>query len=161
MMYKSVIVDIGSMAVSASPEEMLVTYALGSCIGVTFYDTVLRIGGMAHLMLPLSPVDPQRAEERPFMFVDIGVPRLLEDLFARGCRKRDLLVRMAGGAQVMSDNNLFRIGERNVAVFRKIMWKNGLLIQGQETGGSVSRTLRLEIATGRLTIRSQGVETEL
>jgi chemotaxis protein CheD len=161
MMYKSVIVDIGSMAVSASPEEMLVTYALGSCIGVTFYDAVLRIGGMAHLMLPLSPVDPQKAEERPFMFVDVGVPRLLEDLFARGCRKRDLLVRMAGGAQVMSDNNLFRIGERNVAVFRKIMWKNGLLIHGQETGGTVSRTLRLEIATGRLTIRSQGVETEL
>ena len=61
----------------------------------------------------------------------------------------------------MSDSNLFRIGERNVAVFRKIMWKNGLLIQAQETGGSISRTLRLEIATGRLVVRSQGVEKEL
>ncbi len=160
-MSKSVIVDIGGMAVSESPDEVLVTYSLGSCLGVTFYDTALRIGGMAHLMLPLSPIDPQKAVERPFMFVDVGVPRLLADLFARGCRKRDLVVRVVGGAQVMSDSNLFRIGERNVAVFRKIMWKNGLLIQAQETGGSISRTLRLEIATGRLVVRSQGVEKEL
>ena len=68
---------------------------------------------------------------------------------------------MRGGASAISNANLFRIGERNFAVFRKIMWKNGMLIQREDVGGEITRTLRLEIATGRLTVRSNGVEREL
>ena len=160
-MSRNVIVDIAGAAISDAPDEVLVTYSLGSCLGVVFYDTVLHIGGMAHCMLPLSQLDTHKAEERPFMFVDVGVPRLLEELFKRGCRKKDLITRVAGVSRVMDNNNLFRIGERNYAVFRKIMWKNGMLIQREAIGGEASRTLRLEIATGRLVVRSGGVETEL
>ncbi len=158
---KSVIVDIAGAAVSSQPDEALVTYALGSCIGVTFYDPVLHIGAMGHFMLPLSSIDTHKAAEKPFMFVDVGVPKLLEEVFRHGCRKHDLITRVAGCAAALDNANLFRIGERNHAVFRKIMWKNGLLIKGEDIGSNITRTLRMEIATGRLTVRSGGVEREL
>lgn len=160
-MRKTVIVDIAGGLISNSPDDVLVTYSLGSCLGVTFYDPVLRVGGMAHCMLPLSQLDTHKADEKPFMFVDVGIPLLLQRLFEMGCRKRDIVTRVAGVAQVIDDGGLFRIGERNHAVFRKIMWKNGMLIHAEDVGGEISRTLRLEIATGRLVVRSQGVEKEL
>jgi len=160
-MSHNVIVDIAGAAVADSPEEVLVTYSLGSCLGVVFYDTVLRIGGMVHCMLPLSQIDTHKAEEKPFMFVDTGVMKLLDMMFQRGCRKKDLIVRVAGAARLMDNSNLFRIGERNYAVFRKVMWKNGLLIKREDIGGEQSRTLRLHIATGQLIIRSGGVEWDL
>ena len=160
-MSHNIIVDIAGAAVADQPEEVLVTYSLGSCLGVAFYDPVLRIGGMAHCMLPLSQIDAHKAQEKPFMFVDTGVMQLLDMLFKRGCRKKDLIVRVAGASRVMDNQNLFRIGERNYAVFRKVMWKNGLLIKREDIGGEASRTLRLHIATGQLTVRSGGVEWDL
>ena len=149
------------MAVSDCPGEMLVTYSLGSCLGVTFYDPVLRVGGMVHCMLPLSQIDGDKAREKPCMFVDIGVPRLIEEMFKRGCRKKDLVTRAVGAARMMDSANFFRIGERNHAVFRKIMWKNGMFIHAEDTGGEQARTLLLEIATGRVLVRSLGQEREL
>ncbi len=158
---KTVTVGIGEMAVSASPDEVLVTYALGSCLAVTFYDPVLRIGGMAHCMLPLSRIDTDKARENPFMFVDAGVPALLTEMFRRGCRKKDLITRVAGAARTLDNANLFRIGERNCAVFRKIMWKNGMLIHAEDIGGDRARTLSLVIATGQLMVRCHGMEHEI
>lgn len=149
------------MAVSDCPGEMLVTYSLGSCLGVTFYDPVLRVGGMVHCMMPLSQIDGDKAREKPCTFVDIGVPRLIEEMFKRGCRKKDLVTRVAGAARMMDSANFFRIGERNHAVFRKIMWKNGMFIHAEDTGGEQARTLLLEIATGRALVRSSGQEREL
>lgn len=149
------------MAVSASPEDVLTTYALGSCLAVTFYDPVLRIGGMAHCMLPLSRVDADKVREKPFLFVDVGIPALLTSMFNHGCRKKDLITRVAGAAHTMDAAKLFRIGERNYAVFRKIMWKNGMLICAEDIGGDRARTLSLAIATGRLIVRSEGTEREL
>ncbi|MEI6564316.1 MAG: chemotaxis protein CheD [bacterium] len=158
---KNIIVDIAGASLASEMDEVLVTYSLGSCLGVALYDPVLHLGGMAHCMLPLSQIDPHKSQEKPFMFVDVGIPRLLDELFIRGSRKKDLIVRVAGGASIMDSTNLFRIGERNQAIFRKIMWKNGLLIKSEDVGGEQSRTLRLEIATGRLIVRSGGVERDL
>lgn len=160
-MSHNVIVDIAGAAIADSLEEVLITYSLGSCLGVALYDPVLRIGGMAHCMLPLSQIDTQKAAQKPFMFVDTGMMQLLDMMYKRGCRRKDLIVRAAGAARVMDNSNLFRIGERNYAVFRKVMWKNGLLIKREDIGGEASRTLRLHIATGQLTVRSGGMETEL
>ena len=158
---KSVVVGIGSMVVSDSSNETLVTYSLGSCLGVTFYDPVLRIGGMIHCMLPLSRIDGDKAREKPCVFVDMGVPMLIEAMFQRGCRKKDMITRVAGAARVMDSANYFRIGERNHAVFRKIMWKNGMFIQAEDIGGDQARTLQLEIATGRVVVQSQGQRRDL
>lgn len=154
-------VGISDMAIAESPDDLIVTYSLGSCLGVTFYDTVARIGGMIHCMLPLSSVDANKAAECPCMFIDTGVPRLLNAMFVKGCRKNQIVTKIAGASSVLDNKGLFRIGERNYAIFRKILWKNGMLITSEDIGGQISRTLRLEIGTGRVTVKSNGQEVEL
>jgi chemotaxis protein CheD len=157
----NVIIGIAEMAVSDHADDVLVTYSLGSCLGVAIYDPVLKVGGMIHCMLPLSKVDPDKAAERPAMFVDTGLPRLLTDLFQRGMQRSRAVIKVAGAANVLDHQDLFKIGERNYTVLRKILWKNSMLIAGEDVGGHVSRTVRLEIATGRFVVRSGGKEVEL
>lgn len=156
-----IIVDIAAMEVSANPEDTLVTYSLGSCLGIVVYDPIVRVGGMMHCMLPLSSVDAQKAKDKPSMFVDTGMTVLLTRLFEMGVTKKNAVVKVAGGSCVLDKQGLFRIGERNYTIFRKIMWKNGLMIKSEHVGGEVTRTIRLNIGTGLLTIKIDGQEYEL
>jgi chemotaxis protein CheD len=156
-----IVIDIADGRVSTSPDDVLVTYSLGSCLGVAIYDPQVKVGGMIHCMLPLSNADPHKAELRPFMFVDKGMMELLSQLFQRGLSRDRAIVKVAGCARILDNSNLFRIGERNYTVLRKILWKNGLMIKGEAIGGSSSRTLRLDMGTGCCTVRSAGKETEL
>ena len=156
-----IVVDIADAQVSNHLDDVLVTHSLGSCVGVMVYDPLVHVGGMIHCMLPLSSVDPQKAQERPYMFVDTGVVRFLTQLFDLGVVRSRAVVRVAGCSRILDNSNLFRIGERNYTVLRKLLWKNGLMIKSESVGGSVSRTIRLEIATGRCLMRSSGVESEL
>ena len=156
-----IVVDIADAQVSNHVDDVLVTHSLGSCVGVMVYDPAVHVGGMIHCMLPLSSVDPQKAQERPYMFVDTGVVRFLTQLFDLGVVRSRAVVRVAGCSRILDNSNLFRIGERNYTVLRKLLWKNGLMIKSESVGGSVSRTIRLEIATGRCLMRSSGVESEL
>ncbi len=156
-----IIVDIADAKVSRDPDSVLVTYSLGSCVGVAVYDPEVRVGGLIHCMLPLSSVDKAKAEQRPFMFVDTGMTRFLKDLFDLGLTRARAIVKVAGCSRILDKNSLFRIGERNHAVLRKILWKNGLMIKAEDVGGEVSRTVRLEIGAGRCTVRSGGEEKEL
>lgn len=153
-----VIVDIAQMKITDSPQDVLVTYSLGSCVGVAVYDPLLGIGGMVHCMLPLSKVDQEKAKQRPGMFVDTGLSLLLTRLFSMGVRKSRVMVLAAGGAHVLNNNSLFKIGERNVTVLRKILWKNGMLMQVKDIGGCVSRTIRLHMDTQQFVIKKQGQE---
>ncbi|MFO7875993.1 MAG: chemotaxis protein CheD [Desulfovermiculus sp.] len=153
-----VVVDIAQMMVTDSPQDVLVTYSLGSCVGVAVYDPFLGIGGMIHCMLPLSKVDQEKARQRPGMFVDTGLSLLLTRLFNMGVRKSRALVLAAGGAHVLNNNSLFKIGERNITVLRKILWKNGMLMQVKDMGGSASRTIRLHMDTKQFVIKKQGQE---
>ena len=157
----NIIVDISAMCISDNPSETLTTYSLGSCLGATFYDPVLRIGAMIHCMLPLSKIDKTKAAQKPAMFVDTGVPKLLQAMFELGCKKKDIIVRVAGTARVLDHKGLFKIGERNYTVFRRILWKNGMMITAEDVGGNVSRTIRLDIASGQLIVKSCGEEREL
>ncbi len=154
-------VGISEMLISQQADEILVTYSLGSCIGVAVYDPEVRVGGLIHCMLPLSRLDPERAKRTPWMFADTGVPALLKAVLDLGASRRRLVVKVAGGAAPLSDNGVFKIGERNYTVLRKVMWKNDILIAGEAVGGTVARTLTLYMDTGRTTVRSGGVEEEL
>lgn len=149
------------MKVANSPSDTLVTYSLGSCVGVTLFDPVACVGGMIHCMLPLSKVDRAKAESRPFMFVDTGMPRLLQAVFDLGAQRNRLICKVAGAASLLDEKKLFRIGERNYTVLRKILWKNDILIDAEDVGGQKARTVYLYLATGKTTIKSKGVEVEL
>lgn len=157
----NITVDISDMKVSNRVGDVLVTYALGSCLGVTMYDPVACVAGMIHCMLPLSKVDPAKAAKMPYMFVDTGVPALFKAISELGAQKDRLVVKVAGCAQILNDNGLFKIGQRNYTVFRKILWKNNILIAGEHIGESLSRTMFIDVATGRVVITASGEEIEI
>lgn len=157
----AVVVDIADLAVSADPDVTLITYSLGSCIGLSVYDPVARVGGLLHYMLPESQLSPEKARSNPAMFCDTGVPRLFRAAYELGAVKSRLVVKVAGGSQLLDDNGTFNIGKRNYLALRKIFWKNGVMIQSEDVGGSSSRTVRLEIATGTVTLKTRNQEVPL
>lgn len=154
-------VEISDFKVSANPEDTLVTYALGSCIAVLVHDPVRLAGGMIHYMLPLSETSPEKAKTKPAMFADTGIPLLFQSMYALGCKKQDLVVKVAGGGALYDDKGLFSIGKRNYTILRKMFWKTGVIIAAEDVGGAKSRTTRLEVRTGRCTVSSQGEEIAL
>ena len=156
-----IVVDIADLKVSSNPEAVLVTYALGSCVAAIVYDPALKAGGMIHYMLPQSSASPEKAVERPAMFADTGIPMLFHAMYALGCKKQNLVVKVAGGGALYDDNGHFAIGERNYTILRKMFWKAGVMITAEDVGGSKSRTARLFLDTGRCTVTSTGEEIEL
>lgn len=153
-------VGMCEMAVSRDPGDLLVTYSLGSCIGLTLYDPDHCIGGMIHCLLPLSKADPQKASQRPAMFMDSGFVALLEAVLAAGAEKSRLILKVAGGGAPLDTAGRFRIGERNYTVLRKLLWKNNLLIAAEDVGGTRPRTLRLRMEDGQVTV-STGQEVTI
>ncbi len=155
------VVDIADLKVVKDPGATLVTYSLGSCIGVAIWDPVNLVGGMLHYMLPESSISPEKAKANPAMFADTGIPTLFRSVYKIGAQKSNLVVKIAGGAHLLDDNGTFNIGKRNYVTLRKLFWKNKVMIDAEQVGGSISRTVRLNVGTGRFTIHSRGKETEL
>ena len=143
------------MKISTSPEDEIITFALGSCLGVTIYDPVAHIGAMVHVMLPSSSIDPVKAAMNPCMFVDTGVKNLFLESYQAGAQRNRLIVVAAGGACAngLQQDDYFQIGKRNVTVLRSLLWKNGIILKNSDFGGNLARTLSLDIATGKVTMR--------
>jgi chemotaxis protein CheD len=155
------IVGVGDMKLSNQSGDILVTHALGSCIGIAIYDPVAMVGGLLHFMLPDSSVNKQRAQENPWMFADVGIPLFFKKAYELGATKGHLVVKVAGGAQFLDDKEFFAIGKRNHTMMRKLFWQNGILIKAEHTGGTISRTMYLEMDGGRVWLTSGGKEIEL
>jgi len=150
----NLIVGIGDMKVAQGTDITVTTHSLGSCIGVSVHDEKMNIGGILHFQLPLSNSNPKKALEKPFMFADTGIPALFKAAYELGAEKKRMVVKVAGGASVMEDHNVFNIGERNYIVLKKIFWKNGILITAEDVGGDSWRTMKLDLGTGRLIIKN-------
>jgi chemotaxis protein CheD len=146
---KTLVVGIGDCQVAKGAGVSLVAYALGSCIGIAIYDPACGVGGLLHYLLPNSKIDAERAAQNPFMFADTGIPALFHHAYAMGAEKNRLRVFVAGGAHVLT-SELFQIGKRNQLAMRRILWKAGVLISHEETGGVHSRTIRMDLDTGRI-----------
>jgi len=145
---KTFVVGVADMVVSNDSSAEIVTYSLGSCLGLTIYDPVKKIGGLLHLMLPDSKIDAAKAVSAPYMFVDTGVPRLFHAAYNLGADRSRLVVKVAGGAQLLDQQGIFNIGFRNA--------QNGLKAHASEVGGLSSRTVRLDLTTGLVTIKTPG-----
>jgi chemotaxis protein CheD len=143
------------MKISTSPEDEIITFALGSCLGVTIYDPVAHIGAMVHVMLPSSSIDPVKASMNPCMFVDTGVKNLFLESYKVGAQRNRLIVVAAGGACAngLEQDDYFQIGKRNVTVLRSLLWKNGIILKNSDFGGNLARTLSLDVATGQVLMR--------
>jgi len=156
-----VVVGIGQMAVSDRPDEVLVTYSLGSCIGLTLYDPEAGCGGLIHCKLPTAAGLTHPAERDPCIFVDTGVVALLRAVCALGGRLDRLVAKLAGGAVLFDDGGIFKIGERNRDVALRVLAKNRIRLAGEETGGTAARTMYLHLQDGRSMLRSRGQQYEL
>ncbi len=154
-------IGISEMRVTDCTEDILVTYSLGSCLGVTIYDPIAKVGGMIHCMLPLSKLDQQKARSFPCMFVDTGIPLLFNEAYRLGAQKNRIIVKVAGCSQILDEKGLFNIGERNYTVLRKLLWKNNILISAEDIGGMESRTMFLEMDSGKVFIKTSNGRREL
>ncbi len=153
-------VEIGGLVVSSNPEDSLITYALGSCLGLLIYDPVLHMGGLIHSKVPIARHARPEMAGGPAMCADQGTVALLQLMLNSGARKDRLIVTIAGCANPVKEIT-HDIGHRNYTIARKVLWKNGLFVHAEDVGGTNPRTLQLDIATGNVTIKSQGETTQL
>ncbi len=152
----TIIVGVADLRVTNDPAAHVVTYSLGSCLGVTIYDPVARVGGMLHAMLPSFGTDEDKARENPAMFVDSGLSALFRAAYRFGAEKFRMAVKVAGGAELLVQDEFFGIGRRNYQTLIETLDRNGVVVSGCSVGGNISRTVRLELATGRVTIQAPG-----
>ena len=148
-------VGIGDMKLTRGQGE-IITYALGSCIGIVFYDPFLKLGALLHIMLP---VRQNKDDPNLMKYADTGLAETIRKMTAFGMLKSRAIVKIAGGAKMfeISGNASFgNIGERNAAAVREILKKEGFRIAAEDCGANYARTMSLDVATGDVVIRSSG-----
>jgi chemotaxis protein CheD len=148
------VVGIGEFAVSNRKDDVIITHALGSCIAVCIWDPTNFVAGLLHLLLPDSRINPQRAKDQPAAFADTGIPMLFQAAYQQGLQKNRCMVRLVGGAEVAGSGATFDIGKRNILASKNMLWRNGVLIKGEDVGGKAVRTVNLFVGDGRLQITS-------
>jgi chemotaxis protein CheD len=150
-----VTVGLADSRVSNIPEDVLITYALGSCVAILIHDPCAVVGGILHFVLPSSRIDREKAESNPFHFADTGIPLLFERAYQLGAKRNRLVVSMAGGSQIMDPNGAFQIGKGNYMAARRILLNAGVALRTEEVGGTAPRTVCLEVGTGRTLSRNE------
>lgn len=156
------VVGVAEMKLSDREGDLIVTHALGSCLGIAAHDATAGIGGILHVMMPMHSINPVKARGNPCMFVDTGLPTFFRELYALGAEKKRLTVKVAGGANVhKTETDRFSIGQRNLVMLKKVFWTNGVLIKSEQTGGQHARTMYLEVGSGRVWISSKGSQSDL
>jgi len=157
-----IVIGIADLKFSNNKDDVLITYALGSCIAVAIYDPAAKVAGLLHYMLPDSSLDQVKARQNPGMFADTGIPLLFKSCYNLGADKKRIIVKVAGGASILDNTNYFRIGEKNIMALRQIFWRNKVFIDSEDTGKNYNRTVRLDVANGRVVVKSSsGTSKEL
>ncbi|MBF0112980.1 MAG: chemotaxis protein CheD, partial [Desulfamplus sp.] len=108
-----IIVGVSDMKVSNDPNSDIITYSLGSCIGLVVFDPVVKVGGILHYMLPESSLDRDKADRNPYMFADSGIPMLFKETYKFNAIKKRMRVAVFGGSQILDQKGFFNIGKRN------------------------------------------------
>ena len=153
-MNQKLTVGIADMKIGKG-NDLLVTYALGSCIGLCFYDPKLKLGALLHVMLPLNM---EAGRKNPPKYADTGIRETLRQLEAKGASRSRITVKIAGGAKMFEVNggNLGNIGQRNIESVHTILRMEGIRLLGEHVGGNVARTLLFDLDSGQSCIRSYG-----
>lgn len=147
-------VGMADFKVSRSPAT-IISYGLGSCIGVSLYDPQTKIGGLLHIMLPDSK--QSRATDNPAKFADTGILLMLDEVLKMGASRSRLVAKMAGGAQMFAFANatdVMRVGSRNVAASKEILQKLGIRLVGEDTGANYGRTVQIDLTNGVYTVKT-------
>ncbi len=133
----------------------LISYGLGSCVGIALYDSLNKIGGLAHIMLPDST--QARSAENPAKFANTALPLMLDEMIKMGASKGRITAKIAGGAQMFTFANatdVMRVGERNAEAVRMLLKKMDIRMIADDTGGNYGRTVELRLDTGIYRVRT-------
>lgn len=149
---------LGEIVVGQGDDDVLTAQGLGSCVGIAAYDPDRKIAVMAHVMLP-GPIPDNTSPEQPARYAAQAVKALVEKVEKGGGRRRNLVIKLAGGAQVIRVPGMqdrLQIGQRNIAAVREALQRHDLRVAAEDLGGHVGRTLTLYAATGATTVRVVG-----
>ena len=139
----------------AKERGMLITYALGSCIGICLYDQKIKLAALVHIMLPLNM---ETGRKNPLKYADTGIRETLRMMEAKGASRSRITAKIAGGAKMFDVNggSMGNIGQRNIESVHMNLKKEGIQLLREDVGGSVARTLLFDPATGLGCVRSYG-----
>ncbi len=162
MEHQLVKVGMADLQVTNEASSVLKTTGLGSCVGITLYDSIKKIAGMAHVMLPNSEI--ARGDQINLAkYADTAIPEMIRLMQNLGASPLRLEAKLAGGAQMFTfpgQSDSMRIGPRNVETCKTMLLKYKIPVKAEDTGGNYGRTIEFVSATGLLLIRSvqQGVK---
>ena len=155
-MQNTLTVGLGELKISRDTQDVLIAYGLGSCMGIGMYDPQRRLAGLLHALLPNHPGNFTDERSR---YVDSGIKTLLEEMLKLGADQKRLVIRMAGGANMLTAPGFagtFNIGTRNSEIALVTLNAMKLPLASQEVGGTAGRTVRFYVLDGRMTIRTMG-----
>lgn len=157
----TITVGISDMNV-ARGDDVLVTFALGSCIGICIYDTMSKTAALGHIMLPFSP--NAKGEATPYKYADTCIPIMLNKLAQMNCPKATLTAKIAGGAkmfEISGDSTFGNIGQRNTDAVKQVLRENGVRIIAEDTGLNFGRTVYFHAADGKVEVKSFNRELKI
>ena len=158
-MNKIIKVGMADMAISGDSSDVFITYALGSCVGVGIYDTKKKVGGLIHVMLPSN--DKFKSDPRSPKFANTGIPAIVEDILELGASRKNLVAKIAGGAQMFTfsgkgKSSILNIGARNILAVKENLNKLDIPIIAEETGKNYARTMEFHLSNGDVIIKTIG-----
>ncbi len=155
---KTIEVNIAEMKIARTP-DILITRGLGSCLGITIYDPLKKVGAMAHAMLP--DIDRAKVKSNPARFVNSVIRKMTEGLESSGGAKSRFIAKLFGGAHMfsfISADNILNVGQKNIDIALEVFKELGINVAVQETGGTFGRTIELNLEDGKVRVHtiSQG-----
>ena len=148
----NIVVGMANMVASGQSNANLVTYSLGACVAVAVYDPETKAGGLLHSGLPSSSMSPESQDIQRYMFVDTGLPLLFRAVYALGGLKERLIVKMAGGAEVLNEQGTRDTGPRNLQAVKSVLARNNVSLAAGDMEGQDVLGVRLDLETGALTL---------
>ncbi len=151
-------VRMGELAISDTPGDVLVSLGLGSCIGLALVDKRAGVAGLAHIVLPATSGTPK--PEAMNKFADHAVPALVDGMVERGASRVFLQASLVGGASMFAGAGL-EVGQRNATAVRELVAARRVPVVAEAVGGSRGRTVKVDVATGSVSVREAGGAEEV
>ncbi|MCX6153217.1 MAG: response regulator [Candidatus Kapabacteria bacterium] len=146
-----IVLGMGAYEISTQVGKFLKIFALGSCIGLSFFCPPMNICALAHIALPNSSIDGIKADKLPGYFADTAIVTMLDQLNKMGCSNRQLIAKIAGGAKTRIEiGDYFGIGQRNILAVKAGLLKKGIKIAAEDVGGNISRTVSIEVGKTKM-----------
>lgn len=155
-MLNDIVIGIADMK-TAQTSGRLVTYALGSCVGICIYDSRTRIAGLSHILLPVANDAGGKKPVEVMKYANTAIPELIARMEKMGASRKNMTVKIIGGAQMFQtqgNSSTAQIGQRNVAAVKDALRKERLSIHAEETGENYGRTVFMDVATGGVTVKT-------